>query len=485
MRLETAFKTCTQVFGKMFVRTKGSGRFSLKRRLVLGILGAVTLIWLLTALVSFLDARSEINKLLDAHLAQSASLLLVQSSSLLEQDDDDDDDEILEQFDDIDTEHVPLQHRYSRQVVFQIWWRGRRLLLHSVHAPNQRLAKREEGFSDSDFAGERWRVFSSWDDSGRLLIQIGERRAARDKIAHEIGEHLLQPVLFALVVLAAIIWFSIGRGLRPLTTLSGQVAQRDPANLAPLAATNAPSEVMPLVYSLNRLLARVSESLESERRFTADAAHELRTPLAALRAQAQVALGAADDIQRQHALQQVIVGCDRAAHLVEQLLTLARLEPAQPTASWCSFDLHALAASVIGDLAPQAWASQIELELEPGSALNIRGEPALLRVLLRNLIDNAIRYSPQDSTVSIAVGLLAGRPTLSVSDQGPGLTAQEQARVWQRFYRVLGNSAPGSGLGLSIVKRIAEIHAATIDLGPAAQGRGLRVTVSFPAPNAT
>lgn len=481
MRLKAALQQCSKVFINLFSSMGGTGRFSLKRRLLLGILGAVTLIWLLTALVSFLDARSEIDKLLDAHLAQSASLLLVQSSSLLEQDDDDDDDDaILELFDDIATEHVPLQHRYNRQVVFQIWWRER-LLVHSVHAPNRRLASREEGFSDSDFAGERWRVFSSRDDSGRLLIQIGERRAAREKIAHEIGEHLLQPMLVALVILAAIIWFSVGRGLRPLTTLSMQLVQRDPADFAPLAASNVPSEVMPLIYSLNSLFARVSELLESERRFTADAAHELRTPLAALRAQAQVALDAVDERQRQRALQQVIVGCDRAAHLVEQLLTLARLEPGQPAASWRCFDLHALAASVIGDLAPQAWARQIELELEPGTALNMRGEPALLQVLLRNLLDNAIRYSPQHSTVSVAVAQVAERPTLSVSDQGPGLTAQEQTRVWQRFYRVLGNSASGSGLGLSIVKRIAEIHAATIELDSAAPGPGLRVTVRFPA----
>jgi len=468
-------------------RRAGSGAFSLKRRLLLSLLSAVALIWLAMAGFSFLDARREINELLDAHLAQSASLLLVQlrdRDDHKDQDDDDDDDddddtERFERFEDVDIEHAPVLHRYSREVVFQIWWHGQRLLLHSLHAPNERLSRQERGFDTAAFGGERWRVFSTWDAEGDLLIQVGERLNARERIAHEIGEHLLQPLLIALAVLAAIIWFGVGRGLRPLTLLGEQVARRDPANLTALAVPAAPREVVPLLLSLNRLFEQVRASLNNERRFTADAAHELRTPLAALRAQAQVALAATDEAQRQRALQQVIAGCDRATHLVEQLLTLARLEPVRLAQGWPCTDLRALTADVIAELAPQALRKNIELELNEGPPLRLRGESELLAVLLRNLIDNAIRYSPADTQVAVRIEQTDGQAVLRVSDQGSGLPKEEQARVWQRFYRVMGSGESGSGLGLSIVKRIAELHAATLELSTGPQGRGLTVTLRF------
>ena len=463
--------------------------FSLKRRLLLWLLSTVTLIWLGAAWFSFLDAQREINELLDAHLAQSASLLLVQLSGTGDEDDEEEEnfEERFEMLEEIDTEHAPALHPYSRQVVFQIWWRGRRLLLHSLHAPNERLATREQGFSDSFFGDERWRVFSTWDSSGELLIQIGEKAATRGRIAHEIGEHLLQPLLFALALLAAIIWFSIGRGLRPLNALSEQVARRDPANLTPLQTEAIPTEAVPLVTSLNRLFERVSAALDNEKRFTADAAHELRTPLAALKAQAQVALAASDDSQRQRALQQVITGCDRAAHLVEQLLTLARLEPAgsEPLAKhWNTVDLHALTAESIAELAPMAFNKYIDIELNEslpkGPPVMAQGDPGLLQILLRNLLDNAIRYSPPDSVVQVAVALVDHHPTISITDQGPGLTPEQQQKVWQRFYRVLGSEQSGSGLGLSIVQRIADIHGAHVTLSSGQQNQGLCVTMQFP-----
>ena len=453
--------------------------FSLKRRLLFWLLGTVTLIWLATALLSFLDAQREINELLDAHLAQSASLLLVQLRSDGDGDEDDD-DERYERLEEIDTEHAPALHRYGRQVAFQIWWRGQRLLLHSLHAPNERLSASEQGFSDSLFDGERWRVFSTWDNHDTLLIQIGEKTTTRSRIAHEIGEHLLQPLLFALAVLAAIIWFSIGRGLRPLNALSEQVTRRDPANLTPLQTEVIPTEAAPLVASLNRLFERVSAVLENEKRFTADAAHELRTPLAALKAQAQVALAASDDSQRQRALQQVIIGCDRAAHLVEQLLTLARLEPAATAPNRQDIDLRVLAASSIADLVPMAFQKHIDIELNEGAPVKAQGDPGLLQILLRNLLDNAIRYSPPESAVTVTLALDNDRPTLTIADQGPGLTPEQQNNVWQRFYRVLGSEQSGSGLGLSIVKRIADIHNAEITTGPGSESQGLCITVRFP-----
>ena len=248
-----------------------------------------------------------------------------------------------------------------------------------------------------------------------------------------------------------------------------------------LVQVGAPDEVRPLVGSLNRLLGRVEAALEQERRFTADAAHELRTPLAALKTQAQVAKGAGEAAGRQHALDQVIAGCDRAAHLVEQLLTLARLDPQRAGQRHAPVDLRELAVQVLAELAPLALAKNIEIGLAEGPVGRVSGDALMLDVLLRNLVDNAIRYTPPGGEVSVAVERTGREIELSGTDDGPGIPAEERDKVGQRFYRILGSGESGSGLGLSIVLRIAELHGASVTLGEGRGGRGLRVGVRFPA----
>jgi len=439
-------------------------RHSIKRRLLVVLLLVTLLAWGVALVFSYRDTRHELDELLDGHLAQSASLLIAQ---------------VGHEADDLDTERAPQLHRYSRNVAFQVWEQGRKLVLHSASAPNTPLSSTHEGFSNSRVDGKPWRVFSAWDDSRRFLIQVGERRKVRDKLAEDIAENLLQPLLLTLPVLALLIWFGVARGLRPLQTLSGQVAQRRADNLAPLDDGVVPTEVLPLVQGLNHLFARLRDSLDKERRFTADAAHELRTPLAAIMSQAQVARAAAADAERQRALDNVVLGCNRAAHLVDQLLTLARLEPEQlKTGEAC--DLRALAVEVISELAPVAVRKNIELQLAEGTAVRAPGVAPLLGILMRNLIDNAIRYSPPAGQVQVAVTRRADEAVFSVVDQGPGIPAGEQERVWERFYRVLGSEETGSGLGLSIVKRIADLHHAHVTLAAGEDGMGLRVEVTFP-----
>jgi two-component system sensor histidine kinase QseC len=443
--------------------------YSLKRRLVLGVLAVVVVVWLATAAYSYWDTRHEINELLDAHLAQSASLIVAQVGHDLEE---------------IDLDRAPLTDKRARRVAFQIWERGSVLRLRSADAPSSRLSPREEGYSNVRIDGRNWRVFSTWDARRRIVVQIAERDETRREIAAGVATNLLLPLLFALPVLGLFVWISIGRAVLPLNRLGRDVERRKADDLRPLAPEGAPREVVPFMLSLNAMFERVGRLIGNERRFTADAAHELRTPLAALRTQAQVAKGATEDNIRQHALDGVIEGCDRATRLVDQLLTLARLEPdtARPPGR-C--DLGRIAGEVIAELAPFALTREVDIELHRSEPVSVEGQPELLSVLLRNLLDNAVRYSPRGSSVKVDVLAREGRAMISVSDQGPGVAPEERARLGERFHRILGTGQMGSGLGLSIVRRIVEIYSARLRYEEGGHGKGLRVVVDFRAATAT
>jgi two-component system sensor histidine kinase QseC len=439
------------------------GHGSLKQRLLLLTLATVVVIWIGAAAFIYYDARHEFDEILDAHLAQSATLLVVQTSHDL---------------DEIETEHAPLLHKYSRRVAFQVWEAGRVLRLHSANAPAQPLANREQGFSNSVIDGIHWRVFSTWDDSGKNLIHVAELTEVRDELARGVAVNLLKPLLISLPLLAFLLWIAVARGLNPLVKLTGEVEQREPDNLAPLDVETAPSEVMPLIERLNRLFSRIAASLQKERRFTADAAHELRTPVAGIKAQAQVARASSNEAERNHALDNAILGCDRAAHLIEQLLTLARIDTlGDDVTEACR--LRGIAAEVIASLAPAALNQHVRLELTEGDEAVVRGNPVLLRILMRNLIDNAVRHTLPGTWVWIDVSQTQNEVSLSVNDNGLGIPEGELAKVTERFYRPVGTLGSGSGLGLSIVKRIAEIHNASLRIEPQNNKKGLSVTIIF------
>jgi two-component system sensor histidine kinase QseC len=403
---------------------------SIKARLLALALSATALVWVAAVAFTYFDARREIDELLDAHLAQAASLLIAQTAHDLEE---------------IETEHVG-SHRYSPQVAFQIWERGRRLRVHSANAPNEPLGGETAGFSERVIDGARWRVYSAWDNEGEML--------------------------------AILLWLAIGRGLQPVVRLTDDIGRRRPTSLDPLDTAGAPTEVRPLIEQLNHLFARVTTSLENERRLTADAAHELRTPLAAIKAQAQVARAATAKVERQRALDQVISACDRTTRLVEQLLTLARLDRAEPAPREPCL-LRVVATEVIAEVELVAREAGIRLELEPGDEVEVTAVRDLMHVLLRNLVDNAVRYSPKGTTVRIMIGRRADRSFVSVTDEGPGIPTAERDKVLERFYRGLGTGKEGAGLGLSIVKRICELHDAEMHLQSGEDGRGLHATVLF------
>jgi two-component system sensor histidine kinase QseC len=313
----------------------------------------------------------------------------------------------------------------------------------------------------------------------------------RADLAGEIAEHLLKPMLIALPGLALVLVIAVGLSLRPLRRLSDDIAERAPERLTPIDGTEAPREILPLIERLNQLFAEIDRALQNERRFTADAAHELRTPLAALQAQAQVALAATDEATRRHALNQILAACERATRLVAQLLTLARLDAGQAPPMQ-ELGLRALAVDVLAELAGDAIGHDCELVLGDGDA-PVRGDPTLLQAALRNLVENALKHGAAHQ-IELSIGNDDGQAVLCVADDGRGIPAAERESVRQRFRRgasadscataAAGQSLPdatGSGLGLSIVDRIVELHGGALSLSEGPGGRGLAVRILLPA----
>lgn len=442
---------------------------SMRRRLLTLLLAATTLVWLATAVFAFFDAHHEIDELFDAQLAQSARVVLAQSSHALKHD--------LHESEEIEINAGEGGHKYEQKIAFQIFGEDGKLLLRSASAPAKRLSLSSSGYSDEDIDGKHWRIFSFGNDHG-TLIQTGERHDMRSELAVGVALRLAYPLIFALPVLALLIWLGVGRSLSPLRRFTHEVMRRAPDDLAPIDDAQIPLEIRPLADALNTLLERLAHTLENERRFTADASHELRTPLAALKIQAQVAMQTVDEEQRRHALRQVIEGSNRAAHLVDQLLTLARLDHAAPPPETPA-QLHEVAAECLAQMAAMAASKNIELSLAEGCG-HIGGDPAMLGVLVRNLVDNAIRYTPPGGVVRVAAGDDGRRVVLEVCDSGPGIPAAEHARALERFHRIAGSEENGSGLGLSIVQRIADLHHAELTLDTPENGQGLCVRVAFP-----
>jgi two-component system sensor histidine kinase QseC len=436
---------------------------SLKKRLLVLALLTVAVVWFVASAFIYFDARHEIDEVLDGHLAQEAALLASQATHELNE---------------LEVDQAPLLHKYSSRVAFQIWDATGILRLHSENAGFSPLSSRQSGFSDSKMGGYDWRVFSSMDESQSFLIHVAERLDEREEMARKIVSSLLTPLLASMPVLALLLWVAVARGLSPLARLAEEVDRRDPEALSPLDAEAAPHEVLPLIERLNQFFVRIDDTFQRERRFTADAAHELRTPVAVIKAQAQVARNATAEAERIHALDNAILGCDRATHLIEQLLTLARVDaPGAGMVESC--DLQKIAAGEIAVIAPVALGKGVHIELHAQEEARLHGNPELLRILIRNLLDNAVRHTPHGTTVQVGIESAGKATSLSVNDDGPGISDQDLSKVSERFYRPVDTQASGSGLGLSIVRRIAEVHGAAVKFARAENGRGLSVTVTF------
>ncbi|MGF6604344.1 two-component system sensor histidine kinase QseC [Paraburkholderia sp. GAS448] len=446
---------------------------SIRRRLMVLVLASIVLVWSFALVSSYHTATQEAEEWEDVRLVQFAQTLAVVdehdlaaiSRTRFDAPDEDKDDDGL------------------RDLLFQVSDTNGRIL-----ASSPELASLSSGNLPSNVeAGERtlmlggqlWQAYTLHDASTGRTVQVLEIAASRSDLAASVARRISRPMAFALPVLALLVWVSIGRSLAPLKTLQKAIRTRDSSKLEPIDMGRAPTEVRPLVDAINHLLSQLRHSIKRERAFTADAAHELRTPLAGIKVQAQVALSAQDVAQQQLAMRRVVQGVDRSAHLADQLLLLARLDENETIAN-SPVELTAVARDTVVASEQNALRRGIRVTLVEDAAIEVIAEPTLMGILLHNLIDNAIKYGDVGGQVEVVVQRGIDAAWLTVRDDGPGVKAEDRARLTDRFFRATGTRANGSGLGLSIVVRIVEHFGAQLRFSSGIDGRGLAVEISFP-----
>ena len=442
---------------------------SIRFRLLFTLIGMFIFAWSVVVFATYGVARSRIETLLDAHLEHDARVLLALADHVPQ---DENPVPIMSKRVDIDT------GMYKKVLAFQVW-KGNQLLLQSEQAPAFDLPG-APGYRNATFDDEVWRMLTVRGPAGKIWVQVGESFPVRTQLVYEIVHDALYPLVLGVPILAVIVWAGVGRGLEPLKEVARQVAERSPSNLVPVNLRQVPVEINVLTKKLNELLSLLQDAFGRERQFTADAAHEIRTPLAGIKTHAQLALVSTSDEQRSHALQQIVAGVDRTSHLVEQLLTLARLDRESLQDEFTQVDLVVLAKDMIRESARESEVRQVHLGLAEGSRGTVRGNTAALRILLRNLIDNGVRYTKPGGFVQVEVKQGRDETELTVTDNGPGIQANDRLRVFDRFYRGHSHQVQGCGLGLSIVRRIANLHAAHVELDDPGNARGLCVRVRFP-----
>lgn len=444
--------------------------WSLRTRLTWLLVGAAIVGWIASSFWLYRNSLAETNRLFDAALVETAhAVLAVVAQEMKHHRDDEHEDEI---------ELEAVDHAHTESVVYQVWARRGEIVYRSPGAPQEPLAVASAtGLSTARLASGEYRVYSLPARRERTTIHVAQPLADRTRLARTTALRLLLPGLVLAVVLALGVWLIVRRVTAPVVGFAGAIDARAPGDSTPVTLDGLPVELQPVGQAVNRLFARVEDALQHERTLTADAAHELRTPLAALRAQAQVALRARDAQPRDEALRTLISGVDRATHVVNSVLTLARLDAQQLDLSWLApVDLSQLASFVVDELTAAAQARQLRLQ-HSGPRTLVKGDADALAVLIRNLVDNALRHAR--TTVQLDVSRAGHEATLRVRDDGPGLPPEKAARVFDRFYRATSEGS-GAGLGLSMVKRIAELHGGQVGVSAAPDG-GAVFEVRLPA----
>jgi signal transduction histidine kinase len=429
---------------------------SIRARLLIALIILVAFVSVLAAAVTYRRVLSETSTLFDYQLRQMALSLRSQISLAPR------------------IEVPPDQG--DTDFVVQIWdIFGARTYLSRPGLPmiNQTVL----GYADLRLRGEAWRAFGLQTADG--VIQIAQPVRVREELARAAAVRVTIPLAFLLPVMIIAAAWSVRRGLLPLQYVAAEIQRRDAHSLTPLGENNLPREIAPLVSELNRLLARLQQAFAAQQAFISDAAHELRSPLTALRLQLQLLDRAPDESAIREARARLGAAVERAIHLAEQLLTLARSDRGETTGGFEAVDLAAAAAAAITDTHDSALARQIDLSLDATPNTWVHGDREAIRILVRNLVDNAVRYTPPHGSVQVRCRSSTEGALLEVTDTGPGIPAADRERVFDRFYRRATVQEGGTGLGLAIVKAIAERHGAQVVLAEA-PGGGLRVAVRFP-----
>lgn len=430
---------------------------SIRKTLLIWLMASLAIGIGLTAWLTYRQAREEANDIFDYQMQQIALALPSQA------------------FEPLAPGPMPEP---EENIVIQIWDHNG-LRIYGSHLEPGIPQWAEIGFSTVRTRSGDWRVFGA--QLQGTVVQIAQPLKARRLLAAGIALRTVAPMLLLFPVMALLIWIAVGRGLAPILRVTREVERRDAHALTPLEHSHLPDEIAPLVHALNDLLSRLDHSLATQRAFVADAAHELRSPLTALQLQAQLAERANSEPEQAEAFRALKAGLTRTQHLVHQLLTLARQEPGAFAQKFAPVRLDELARSAVGDFALQATDRNLDLGIEEAEAVMLNGQAEALRILLNNLIDNALRYTPAPGRIDVLVRQTPQGVELRVNDSGPGISDDELPRVRDRFYRVAGTETQGSGLGLAIVQQIATAHDATLHLANREEG-GLSAWVVFPCP---
>ncbi|WP_034301975.1 ATP-binding protein [Herbaspirillum sp. RV1423] len=436
---------------------------SLRRRLLLWLLPATFLVGVLASVGTYWGALIELSDLLNDQMRYIAEQVSV------------DGDGKVSLQPPVKRMQDPLAEDKADEVLLQVWRNGK--LEYTTNSAVVLPPPQQSGLHDVLAGGQTWHTVAS--ERGDRWVRVAQAKDARWEALAKLSIHLFWPVLSLIPLMALFLWFGIGYGLKPLRKITAELAQRNANSMEPIDSVSLPSEIAPFAGAVNDLLLRLEQAFTMQKNFIGDAAHELRTPIMGLRIQAQLAQRADNDGERQAAQSQLQTGIDRLAHLAQQLLALARLDP-QENVAMKPVELAALCKSVIIDQARLAEAKFIDLGLAEQTVVEVWGNIDNLRILLNNLVDNAIRYTGRGGSVDISVRRASHGVVLEVCDDGPGIPDAERMRVTERFYRGGNATEAGSGLGLSIVKRIAEQHGATISLDTGPNGKGLKIQVRFP-----
>lgn len=444
---------------------------SIKYFLLISLLLSVTIASAINGIGNYLLDEQVIQPYLDAQLIRISSLIGILNQSTSSN---------MEIRAEIIDYLLKAQPMTGQKFLFQVWDKDGNLLMHSTK-PVVSLKDTPYGFSDKVIDGNDWRIFTTYDPRMQVKLVVAELYNIRRELADDIARSNANILLITYPVFGILVWFIISFALRSVVRVTNEISNRASTYLEPVQLTEIPIEIKPLVAELNQLFIRLKLAFERNKRFAADAAHELRTPLAALKTHVQVALKADNDIDRKKALQKVIESVDRSSHVVAQLLTLSRLGDEEGLTDIKPVDLHKLATEILAYLAPHALEKNVEIELAPPPPRPIvTGNDTAIGILIRNIVDNAIRYTPENGEVKVSIIDTDHSIIFRVTDTGTGIPVELRERVFERFYRILGTKASGSGLGLAIVSQIAALHHATIHLDTPPNGVGLQFDVAFP-----